>query len=271
MAKVDKFTRDLAEITTIIERGTFTSAERARLLSLYNVSVHNSGKIKGISSFDGSAVHCNFCKAMRKAAENDSTMICGDCYIMELDKLRANMSPRHWLNQLIMSKTLYTIKELATLYIPTKLIRVHADGDFENSTEARNMLRLAKAHKGNRVAIWFKNKAAMKEAIATEGKPRNVIIIYSACRLNENPKNVFEEMPFVDYTFTVYVDKASTQAAIASGANECNGRHCDECGYKCYMGTWRKGSNIAEYLRNVNKDKRAEKVNAVKARGLYNA
>ena len=262
----EKYLRDLASASAILEKKTLTADDKMKLLAIYNPSVHTTGKIKGITSLDGSAIHCEFCKAMKAAAEKDPTIVCGDCYISNLDNLYKEMTPRHWLNQRIMSETLYSVKQLESVYIATKLVRVNSDGDMRNTTQAVNMLRLAKAHKQNKVAIWFKNKPAMKEAIAQEGKPKNVIIIYSACRLNESPVEIFDECPWVDYVFTVYADKTSIKAAIESGANECNGKHCDECGYKCYNGAWKKKTVIAEYLRGISKEKRAKKIEAIKAR-----
>lgn len=266
MANNNKYLKDLAIVTSILEKKKLSNDDKMQLLAVYNPSVHTSGKIEGITSLDGSAIHCEFCQMMKDAAAKDPTMICGDCYITELDKLYKNMTERHWLNQLIMSETLYTTKELENVYIPTKFVRVHADGDFRNTTEAVNMLRLAKAHKANKVTIWFKNMSAMREAINSEGKPRNVTIIYSACRLNENPLDIIKENPWIDYTFTVYADKESTTAAIESGSNECNGKKCKDCGFKCYSAAWPKHTNIAEYLRGVNKETRKAKLAAIEAR-----
>lgn len=267
MKRINKFDRDAAIVTAILDRKeNLSDSDRKTLLAIFQPSYHDSGKIEGITSIDGSAIHCEFCQSMKKAAEKDPAMVCGDCYITSLDKLYNGMTARHWLNQLILSEVEYSVKELSEIYIASKYVRIHADGDFRNAVEAVNVLRFAKGHKANNVTIWFKNLSAMKEAIAKEGKPKNVFIIYSACRLNENPIDIIKKYPWIDYVFTVYVDKASTKKAIADGANECNGKKCKACGYKCYNGGWKKGTNIAEYLRGVNPEKRKEKIEAVKAR-----
>ena len=58
---------------------------------------------------------------------------------------------------------------------------------------------------------------------------------------------------YFDVTFTVYPDRKTTEAAIAAGAMECNGKKCAECGYMCYRADgWTAGTDIAELLRGVN-------------------
>lgn len=264
---MNKFDKDVATVTSIIEKGKFTATEKMQLLSILQPSYHTSGKIEGITSIDGSAIHCEFCKSMKAAAEKDTTIVCGGCYITALDNLYKGMTARHWLNQLILSESLYTVEQLKAVYIGTEYIRINADGDMRNATQARNVLRLAKAHKGNRVTIWFKNLPAMKEAVEKEGKPRNVRIIYSACRLNdESAAAMLEKYDWIDNVFIVYADKADTVKAIESGACECNGKKCKDCGFMCYAAHgWEKGI-IAECLRGVNKEKRAALKKAVQAR-----
>lgn len=265
---MNKLDMDTAIVTAIVEKSKFTATKKMQMLAILQPSYHESGKIEGITSIDGSAIHCEFCKSMKAAAEKDSTVVCGGCYITALDNLYKGMTARHWLNQLILSETLYTVEQLKAVYIGTEYIRINADGDMRNATQARNVLRLAKAHKSNRVSIWFKNLPAMKEAIEKEGKPRNVRIIYSACMLNdESAAAMMEKYDWIDNVFIVYVDKADTVQAIESGACACNGQKCKDCGFKCYAARgWEKGKIIAECLRGVNKERRAALKKAIQAR-----
>jgi len=261
-----KYLRDLAKVASILESENITAVQRRELLSIYSVAYHDSGKIEGIASLDGTATHCSFCKAMQAAAEMDKTIVCGGCYALAMESYRTNVTNRNYIRQLIMSKVEFTVDELSTLNIPSRFVRFNSDGDLENTTQAINYLRIAKAHSWTKAALWTKNLPALKTAIEKEGKPENMIIIYSSCRLNESRVDLFEKYPWIDYVFTVYVDKKSTAAAIENGANECNGKKCMDCGFKCYNGTWKKHTNIAEYLRGVNPQKRAELLKAVQAR-----
>lgn len=261
-----KFLRDNAIVSEIIERGEFTQADKTTLLQILQVSYHDSGKIEGLSSIDGSAVNCEFCKGMQTAAETDPTIVCGGCYAKALDEYRVSAEARHWLNQRILSAVLFTVEELRNVYAPSLRVRFNSDGDFSGSVQAINSVRFCKAHPENRIAIWTKNLPAIRTAIEQEGKPANLKIVYSSCRLEEARVDLFELYPWIDYVFTVYATKEATKEAIANGANECNGRKCRECGFRCYDGTWQIHTNIAEYLRGVSKVKRAELVAAVQAR-----
>ena len=109
------------------------------------------------------------------------------------------------------------------------------------------------AHECNRFSLWAKNTAPVIAACDKLGKPENMILIQSSILIGKPCKLA----KYFDYSFTVYKDKESINKALASGANECNGKKCKTCGYKCYMGAWEKGANIAEYLRIDEKTRKA--------------
>lgn len=261
-----KYLKDLARTVEILDkRGRMTAEERRELLIIHGSSYHTSGKIEEISSIDGSATHCSFCAVMQQAATADKTIVCGACYAAALEAGRETVEARNYLRQLIMSSVKFSVSDLKALPLASNLVRFNSDGDEENTTQAINHFRLCKANPGKRFALWFKNLPAVRAAIQAEGKPRNLTLIYSSCRVNEERADLLERYPWIDYTFTVYADKASTLEAIASGAAECNGRKCKDCGFKCYTRGWKRG-NIAEYLRGVNSEKRAELVRLVQGR-----
>lgn len=230
--------------------------DRITAVKLVAASYHDSGKIEGITSLDSSALSCEFCKTMRENAQHNSAIVCGDCYAAALARFRVNMEQRHRLNQDILSDTLFEIDELANIPFNTIYNRFNSDGDIENTIQARNYLRIAKANSNKHFALWFKNLPAVKAARELEGKPENVIFIYSSCMIGFSSERIMEMFPWIDYVFTVYPDHDSTNKAIAAGACECNGRKCFDCGYKCYNGSWPIHSNIAEYLRGIGKEKR---------------
>ena len=125
-----------------------------------------------------------------------------------------------------------------------ELDRINSSGDIANLIHARNMIRYAKAHPFAHVTIWSKNYPVMQKAFEIEGKPNNMIYVASSIRINEK----IALPAFADYTFTVYT-KDKIAEAIANGSMTCNGAKCRDCGFKCYYGTWPKGSDIAEVLR----------------------
>lgn len=240
-----KYEKDLARVNEILAKRPeeITQAERLELLQIYRVSWHEKGKIEGAWSLDSSCNGCSFCQKMRQAAEKDPEIICGRCYDAAQEAYRIQVKNRHTLNMRIMSSVSFTVAELATLP-GGPIVRINSSGDMENAVQAGNMIKYAIAHPFSSVGLWAKNHAAVEAAIDEYGKPSNVVYIASVCRINGKPV-----LPkYADYTFTVY-DADHIDGAIASGACECNGKKCKECGFSCYLRSWPEGSNIAERLR----------------------
>lgn len=258
LLKDKKFINDYNIVTGILDKGEkMTAIDRLQLLNVYSVSFHNDGKIEDTCSCDSSAHNCKFCLKMREAAEKDPTIICGLCYDWSQENYRRGVRNRHSLNLMIMATVEFTVEELAIL--PASAIsRINSSGDTENEIHAKNMINFAYAHKYSRVAYWAKNKKAVISACDALGKPENLILVQSSIRIN-CPDALAK---YFDYVFTVYVDKESTEKAIAGGACECNGKKCKDCGFKCYLGLWPKGANIAEHLR-VDKKTRSTIMTAI--------
>lgn len=239
-----KFENDLVRVNSILAKPELTFADHMQLLSIYSVSFHDSGKIEGCSSCDSSCHACAFCQKMIKAAENDPLIICGYCYDDAQETRWKNVENRHGLNMRILSTVDFTLEELATLPI-TAICRFNSSGDVPNEIYSRNCIRIAMSHPYAHCALWAKNVPACEKAFDELGKPSNMIFIQSSLLIGVPGKR----SRYADYMFTVYPSEELTEKAIASGARECNGRKCRECGYKCYLGTWEKGANIAELLR----------------------
>lgn len=239
-----KYEHDLAIVNAILAKPELTFADRMQLLSVYAVSFHDSGKIEGCCSCDSSCHNCKFCQNMIKAAANNPLIICGYCYDDAQESRWKNVENRHGLNMRILSAIDFTLEELATLPI-TEICRFNSSGDVPSETYARNCIRIAISHPYAHCALWAKNVAAVEKAFDELGKPSNMIFVQSSLLIGI----ACNRSRYADYTFTVYPDEETTQAAIRSGAHECNGKKCKECGYKCYLGTWEKGADIAELLR----------------------
>ena len=256
-----KFDRDYETVTAILSKEELTAVDRMTLLNVYNPAYHKGGKIQGITSFDSSATNCGFCIRMRMAAALNPGHICGECYDYEQEHSfkGANVRNRHSLNMLIMQSVLFTREELATLDC-TKINRINSSGDVPNTVYAINMLNIAHVNQFAKFAFWAKNVMAVQEAVEAVGKPQNMTLIQSSCRLNHPAKLA----KFFDNVFSVYTNKEAVEEAIAAGSGECNGKKCADCGYKCYLNGWQPGQNIAEYLR-TNKETRAKIEKAIGA------
>lgn len=237
------FVADYAIVKDIFAREEFTVADRKKLLAVYSVADHTSGKIEGICSCDSSAHGCEFCQKMRKAAEKDSSIICGYCYDYTQEERWWNTLLRHAMNLEIMATVEFTQEELKALPI-TELFRVNSSGDTENVIHAKNMIRIIYDNPESACGYWTKNIPAVDRAIDEIGKPANMIYIQSSIRINKPDKM----SKYADYLFTVY-SPDRIAAAMQSGACECNGKKCMACGFKCYKGLWPRGAEIAEKLR----------------------
>ena len=257
-----KFDTDLFRVKSILEKPEITAADRMELIIIYAPAFHTSGKIEGITSYDSSAHSCTFCNACRKAAENNPAHICGMCYDIAQENYKVNSLNRHSLNMLIMSSVEFTETELSRLSV-SKINRINSSGDTPNKTYALNMLRLAKINDFAKFAYWAKNTRDVIAACDEIGKPENMILIQSSIIIGRPAKKA----KYFDYVFTVYPTKEMTAAAIETGSNECNGKKCMECGFKCYFGTHAGNNNIAEYLRGVNTEKRKEIVKYLETAG----
>ena len=241
-----KLLQDIDRILPILEKDSYdvTHAEALILLTVYNVSFHDSGKIEGICSCDSSCHGCTFCQKMCAAAKEDPEIICGMCYDDAQETRWKDTERRHMLNLAIMSHVLFTVDELRILP-GSGIARINSSGDIENLTHARNMIRYAKAHPDSKVGIWSKNFPVVEKAFDIEGKPANVVYVASSPRINHPVKRP----KYADYTFTVYSTPEKVVEALRRGACECNGKKCLECGFKCYFGMWPAGADIAELLR----------------------
>lgn len=246
--KPGRLERDARRVFELLAAGAdkLTPAERLELLRIYNVAFHESGKIEGIFSLDSSATNCSFCRKMRQYAAKhpEKQCICGSCYDVRQESFKLAALARHTLNLIIMSATVYSLEELATVPV-FGLTRVNSSGDSSGDVYAENMVLFAAAHPDCRVSAWAKNTAGYIRACRKHGKPGNMILICSSPFIDK----AAPRPEYFDYTFTVYSDAEKVREALAAGAMECNGKKCRDCGYSCYNGTWPEGANIAELLR----------------------
>lgn len=258
LGKSKKFDRDFIAVYRLLSKANPTATDRIELLSLFNSSWHDDGKIELATSIDSSFNGCEFCQKMRKAAESDPTIICGSCYDAAQEARWINTRNRHGLNLLIMSAMDYTEDELRIIRA-SQHTRVNSSGETPNEIYARNNIRIAKINRPYKFGYWGKNTSPIQQAVEDLGKPENLALVQSSIHIGKADKI----KKYFDYVFTVYPDEQSTLAAIRAGASPCNGKKCKDCCWKCYEKK-HNSKNIAECLR-VSEKKRAAIVAAVNA------
>ncbi len=249
-----KFEKDYATVTDILNKPVITHEDRMTLLSVYNVSYHDTGKIEGMYSCDSSCNACSFCQKIRENGKDNPALICNYCYDDAQEKRWINVKNRHGLNLLIMSSVSFEVEELATLKIEN-LLRENSSGDIENDIMAENYLKIGYSHPTVDIGLFAKNVSPVIRATDKLGKPANMKYIQSSILIGKPAKRA----KYFDYVFTVYATEEELQKALANGACECNGKKCKDCGYMCYRKNgWAEGSHIAEYLRLKSEKQRAE-------------
>lgn len=249
-----KFEQDKSIVESILAKPERTHEDRLILLSVYNVSYHDSGKIEGMYSCDSSCNNCTFCQKVRENGKDNPALICNYCYDDAQEKRWTAVKNRHGLNLLIMSSVRYTVDELATLKMEN-LLRENSSGDIENDIMAENYINIGYSHPTVDIGLFAKNVSPVIRATDKLGKPENMKYIQSSLLIGVPAKRA----KYFDYVFTVYATEEELQKALSDGACECNGKKCRECGYMCYVRNgWEIGSNIAEYLRLKSEKQREE-------------
>ncbi len=196
-------------------------------------NMNMSGKMAGINCLSTSNLVNPFCIARKK----DPNSICSKCYADTTVK-RYNALNRNMLNNTeILTETLFEISDMPM--INAAVFRFEAFGDLLNATQCINYFRLCKANPHTRFALWTKNPGFVRQAIQTESKPDNLIILLSSAKIGE--KADASRFDFIDKTFTVYRKTEMKPEKI-----NCGARACLAC-QRCYSKDTE--SEIREYLK----------------------
>lgn len=196
-----------------------------------HVTTHNQGsKMEGIQSISTSCLINPICQQRRKCPGG----VCEHCFADPLCKLRKSLHDHLCRNFHALTRRLLTPKEARAVELYTHLVRIESFGDVATVIQARNYIRIIKAHPGLRFGIWSKNWGIWLAAFKKEGKPKNCTFVLSSMNVNcideVNPRM----LPYVDHVFTVW-DKEHYPSIIADDPkSECAGLSCREC-RKCYM------------------------------------
>lgn len=177
-----------------------------------------SGKmsfLKSINNGFGEGCH-------RRSKDPESP--CFNCYSIKAMKRYPSAANRFQKNTDAMTNVL--LPEAAIPRINASVVRFNAHGELSNALHARNLFRIAKRNPRTQFSLWTHDPKYVQEAIRHEGKPENLILIYSSQKLNKadrKPKNF-------DKVFTVY-----TKDFVKENQTEinCGKMKCWDC-MKCY-------------------------------------
>lgn len=211
---------------------------------MIHVTMHNDGtKMQGIQSI-GTTSLCNpICQKRKECPDS----ICAHCYADSLCKMRKSLNVHLENNYAELTTRLLSPSEAAAVPITTVIARIESFGDVANVTQARNYIRIIRAHKLTRFGIWSKNDGIWHAAFKAEGKPKNCTYVHSSREVNK-PENVLLTMKkYVDHVFTVWDKKKYEE--VKTPETECAGIRCMTC-QKCYRRKSEGGSfYINERLR----------------------
>ena len=193
-------------------------------------TTEHTGKMKRVFSVSTDINSNPFCQARQMMIG----CICHSCYAERmLDDTKgvfrtANKAFKQ--NGEILCSRLLDDSEIPTIDAKRHpIFRFQAFADIRNVTEVLNYLKMARKNPKVRFALWTKNIGIVAQALKIVPKPKNVQIVLSSLKVNEDDTFLVERFPFVDKVFTVYDD-----AHIAQGVDiNCGARSCFGC-QRCY-------------------------------------
>ncbi len=190
-------------------------------------------KMAGVNCLSTSNLVNPFCIARKK----DPNSICSRCYADTTVK-RYSALQRNMLNNTeILTERLFDVSEMPM--INASIFRFEAFGDLLNDIQCVNYFRLCKANPLVRFALWTKNPGIVRQALKTESKPENLVILLSSAKIGERADA--SRFGFVDKTFTVY-----RKTEMPAEKINCGARSCLAC-QRCYSKDTE--TDIREYLK----------------------
>lgn len=206
-----------------------------------HVTHHSKGtKMDGFQSI-GTTSLCNPICRKRKGVCGG---VCEKCYADALCRFRGSLNKNLTENYQNLTSRLMTKKEAALVPVTTAYARIESFGDVASVIQARNYLRIIKAHRAIHFGIWSKNDGIWHAAFKAEGKPRNCTYVHSSMEVNKIDPIKEWMKQYTDHIFTVWSKDRYSQ--FEGGNTECAGIRCRTC-LKCY----KKGTSyhINEKLR----------------------
>ena len=191
-----------------------------------HITRKHTGKMKGKHSLSTSVLCNPICQA--RAKNGDS--VCSHCYAAKmLSGIYKTSEPCFARNYDLLQKPLKVVPKFSDGW---KTFRFESLGDVASQIQVHNYMLIARANPNVVCTLWTKNLEIVKEVLKYERKPKNMIIIQSANRINHSVKPKYA---FVDKVFTVY-DSYETAEKNGKHINcEAKAKHlrCEDCN-RCY-------------------------------------
>lgn len=199
-------------------------------------------KMAGIQSIGTTSLVNPICQRRKEVCGG----ICEHCYASNLCKMRKSLNEHLTENFIKLTSRLLTPTEAAAVPVTSLIARTESFGDVANVIQARNYIRIIRAHKWIHFGIWSKNWGIWLAAFKKEGKPKNCTYVHSSINVNKIDEVNPRMKKYVDHVFTVWDKKTYDANFKGDKKTECAGISCAQC-QKCY----RRGGSyyINERLR----------------------
>lgn len=199
-------------------------------MTTIHVTTHSDKtKMAGIQSIGTTSLVNPICQRRKEVCGG----VCAHCYASALCKMRHTLNDHLIANYQKLTSKLLTRTEAAAVPVTSVIARIESFGDVANVTQARNYIRIIRAHKWIRFGIWSKNWGIWHAAFKKEGKPRNCTFILSSMNVNKTDDPHALMIPYVDHVFTVWSKQEYDKRFKGDKLTECAGISCATC-QKCY-------------------------------------
>lgn len=186
--------------------------------------------------------HC-----MKMSCSDNPDCICTHCYVDKTMAMYPRLEGSLTNNTKILAGrelTTSEIQEIVKVFANTSIVRFESFGDLNNETQLINYIRIARAARHTKFALFTKQYQIVKKYFEDGHRfPDNVTLILSSPYidhvLHESFVKTFKQYHRRVITFTVTRDK--TNPAI-----NCGKRRCVEC-RNCYDA--RKPKDVVEYIK----------------------
>lgn len=186
--------------------------------------------------------HC-----MKMSCSPNPDCICKYCYADKTMAMYPKLDASLTNNTEVLTKrelTTSEIQEIARHFLNIAIARFESFGDLNNETQLLNYIRIARAAKHTRFALFTKRYEIVRKYFESGRRfPDNVTLVLSSPFidhvLHESIVDVFKKYHRRVITFTVTSDKANPSI-------NCGKRRCVEC-RNCYDA--RNPKNVIEYIK----------------------
>jgi len=191
------------------------------------ISKHLNGKMEDMHAISTNTLTNPYCITMHNADKHykKSNVICKSCYSMRsLNGYLYKNAKLYQHNSNLLSKDIIEFKDIPV--INSLYFRFHAHGELINEMHLINLCRICVANPKVTFSLWTKRLDILNKVfdVRNDGKPKNLMIIYSNPIINKIVRTV---PPLCDKVFNNvdkdrYIDEQN-----------CTGRKCIEC-LTCY-------------------------------------